>query len=83
MIERLVVTTRDDQISAESLRRCFSVHEKLKGDKRSCLKAMLESEERRMLEETWRIAGSTRKVSTLLGISQSAVVKKLNKYGIV
>jgi len=83
LIERLVVTTRDDQISAESLRRCFSVHEKLKGDKRSCLKAMLESEERRMLEETWRIAGSTRKVSTLLGISQSAVVKKLNKYGIV
>jgi transcriptional regulator with PAS, ATPase and Fis domain len=83
LIERLVVTTRDDQISVESLRRCFSVHEKLKGDKRSCLKAMLESEERRMLEETWRIAGSTRKVSTLLGISQSAVVKKLNKYGIV
>jgi PAS domain S-box-containing protein len=83
LIERLVVTTRDDQISVESLRRCFPVHEKLKGDKRSCLKAMLESEERRMLEETWRIAGSTRKVSTLLGISQSAVVKKLNKYGIV
>jgi len=83
LIERLVVTTRDDQISMESLRRCFTLNEKQKGDKRSCLKAMLEGEERRMLEETWRIAGSTRKVSTLLGISQSAVVKKLNKYGIV
>ena len=83
LIERLVVTTREDQISIESLQRCFPLKDSIKGEKRSCLKAMLENEERRMLEETWRIARSTRKVSALLGISQSAVVKKLNKYGIV
>jgi len=83
LIERLVVTTREDQISIESLHRCFPLKDSIKGEKRSCLKAMLENEERRMLEETWRIARSTRKVSALLGISQSTVVKKLNKYGIV
>jgi PAS domain S-box-containing protein len=83
LIERLVVTTRDDQISAESFQRCFPMNSGTNGERRSCLKAMLENEERRMLEETWRVAKSTRKVSALLGISQSAVVKKLNKYGIV
>jgi PAS domain S-box-containing protein len=83
LIERLVVSTREDQITAESLQRCFPLKENTKGEKQSCLKAMLENEERRMLEEAWQIAGSTRKVSAMLGISQSAVVKKLNKYGIV
>jgi PAS domain S-box-containing protein len=83
LIERLVVSTREDQITVESLQRCFPLKENTKGEKQSCLRAMLENEERRMLEEAWQIAGSTRKVSAMLGISQSAVVKKLNKYNIV
>jgi len=83
VIERLVVTNRDDCIDVGNLAGCFTGQGNHLGGKNSCLKAMLENEERRLLEESYRIAGSTRKVASLLGISQSTVVKKLNKYGII
>lgn len=84
VIERLVVTQREDCVGVGQLEGCFAAgHCGLAGGKGSCLKAMLENEERRLLEESYRVAGSTRKVAALLGISQSAVVKKLNKYGII
>ena len=82
-IERLVVTCRDDCINLDSLHG-FSHGFVLS----SCaslplLKETREQEEKQLVMDAYRQTGSTRKASELLGISQSSVVKKMKKYGIL
>jgi len=81
-IERLVVTCLEDRIEIDSLvgtpLRSF---QSSKIDITS-LQACVESEERRLLAEAYRTTGSTRKAAAILKISQSSMVKKMQKYKI-
>jgi PAS domain S-box-containing protein len=81
-IERLVVTCRDDCINLDSLRG-FSQNFVLSScDRLSLLKESRDQEERQLILDAYRQAGSTRKAAEILGISQSSVVKKMKKYDI-
>jgi len=81
-IERLVVTCRDDCINLDSLRG-FSQNFVLSSCERlSSLKESRDQEERQLILDAYRQAGSTRKAAEILGISQSSVVKKMKKYDI-
>ncbi|ACL22639.1 putative sigma54 specific transcriptional regulator [Desulfitobacterium hafniense DCB-2] len=81
-IERLVVTSMDDCITKDAMAeiKYIDVHPAPNG--LTSLKAFLEKEENRLLEEAYRLMGSTRKAAAVLGISQSSMVKKMKKYGI-
>lgn len=81
-IERLVVTSMDDCITKDAMAeiKTIDVHPAPNG--LTSLKAFLEKEENRLLEEAYRLMGSTRKAAAVLGISQSSMVKKMKKYGI-
>ncbi|SHN80342.1 sigma 54-interacting transcriptional regulator [Desulfitobacterium chlororespirans] len=81
-IERLVVTSMDDCITKDSLAEIKSIDLNPAKNQLTSLKAFLEKEESRMLEEAYRMMGSTRKAAAMLGISQSNMVKKMKKYGI-
>ncbi len=86
-MERLVVTSREDEITAAGLSEIApaiafaSQHSIEEGDAFS-LEGHLAREEKRLLREAYRKAGSTRKAAALLKISQSAMVKKMQKYGV-
>ncbi|MHB1654037.1 MAG: sigma-54 interaction domain-containing protein [Desulfitobacteriaceae bacterium] len=89
-IERLVVTCREDCITWETLTDTSPIlaqyeersKELSKFPEVTSLEEHLESEEKRLIAEAYRKKGSTRKAAALLKISQSNMVKKLNKYGI-
>jgi TyrR family helix-turn-helix protein len=49
---------------------------------KTSLKRTLESNEKKIIADVYRNVKSTRKAAVLLGISQSSLVKKLNKYSI-
>ena len=82
-IERLVVTCRDDCITADVLSgfpQCISSN----GGQTSIssLKQSRDLEEKQIISDAYRGTGNTRKAAEILGISQSSVVKKMKKYGI-
>ncbi|WP_243454676.1 sigma-54 interaction domain-containing protein [Desulfosporosinus fructosivorans] len=81
-IERLVVTYREDCIGMDAL--VGTSLQLLKPSKIdiTSLQACVESEERRLLAEAYRTTGSTRKAAAILKISQSSMVKKMQKYKI-
>ncbi|MDR1321768.1 MAG: sigma 54-interacting transcriptional regulator [Gracilibacteraceae bacterium] len=79
-VERLVVTCRDDYITADALREMARPLLTAQKEKMGSLKSYLAGEERRLLEETYASAGSTRKAAAVLKMSQSALVKKMKKY---
>lgn len=86
-VERLVVTSHEDEITLENLNEiapsiAFTRSYPLGEGEVFSLEGHLALEEKRLLEEAYRKAGSTRKAALLLGISQSAIVKKMGKYGI-
>lgn len=84
-IERIVVTSHEDQITQEIVKSLSPVLARLdqsKGSQAVSLQDHLEEEEKRLIAEAYREAGSTRKAAALLKISQSNMVKKMNKYGI-
>lgn len=81
-VERAVVTCLDDCINLDAFsnipnRRCFDGRAGV-----TSLRKIREKQEKQVIEEAYRNTGSTRKTAKLLGISQSAVVKKIKKYGI-
>lgn len=81
-VERAVVTCLDDCINLDTFsdipnRRCFDRRASV-----TSLKETRENKEKQVIVEAYRSTGSTRKTAKLLGISQSAVVKKMQKYGI-
>lgn len=82
IIERLVVTCRDDCITTEALSGFTTSLADRAGKNLSYFKQILENEEKQIISEAYRKAGSTRKAAKMLGISQSCVVKKMKKYGI-
>lgn len=81
-IERLVVTSMDDCITKDAMAEIKSIDVHPAQNGLTSLKAFLEKEENRLLEEAYRLMGSTRKAAAVLGISQSSMVKKMKKYGI-
>ncbi|MGC8657595.1 MAG: sigma 54-interacting transcriptional regulator [Desulfomonilaceae bacterium] len=81
-VERAVVTCMDDCINLNAFTnipdlRCFD-----RGPNVTSLKESREKNEKQIIVDAYRSAGSTRKAAKLLGISQSAVVKKMQRYGI-
>ena len=77
MIERLVVTAEEDEISWSSLPFIID-HPDLR--EHYSLKGTLEEIEKKIILEKLQTFRTTRKVAQVLGISQSAVVKKMKKY---
>ena len=82
-VERAVVTCLDDCIGLDAFsgfpNRIF-----LQENHPSIisLRQNKENREKQVIAEAYRSTGSTRKTAKLLGISQSAVVKKMQKFGI-
>jgi len=78
-IERLVVTSRGECILPENL---AGVPAAVKPGKQSnaTLKSALEYNEKLIISDAYIKLKSTRKAAAVLGISQSSLVKKLNKY---
>lgn len=82
-IERIMVTVSKDQVRAEDLPAFL-----LKKSPRSTenlkivpLKRALEDTEKSLILKAYKQYKNTYKVAELLGVSQSTVVRKLNKYG--
>lgn len=82
-IERLVVTSREECIILENLSGIPATASYPSDQPLSSLKRVLESEEKRLILEAYRRLRSTRKAALVLGISQSSLVKKINKYNII
>jgi len=82
-IERMVVTCRDDCITLDAFSEIAFFSFNSSGTNVTSLKARLEKEERQLIEEAYKVSGSTRKAALMLGISQSALVKKMKKYRII
>jgi PAS domain S-box-containing protein len=78
-IERLVVTSRGECILPENLAGIPAAAEPGKQPNTS-LKSAIESEEKQIISEAYKKFKSTRKAAAVLGISQSSLVKKLNRY---
>lgn len=77
MIERLIVTSEQEEITWSDLP---FISEQPNLSEHYSLKKTLEEVERKIILEKMQIYKTTRKVAKALGISQSAVVKKLQKY---
>jgi transcriptional regulator with PAS, ATPase and Fis domain len=80
IIERMVVTSRGECILPENLAGIPLATTVSFNQPLTSLKGVLEREERRIISEAYGRFKSTRKASAALGISQSSLVKKLNKY---
>ena len=84
LVERLVVTAEGSAITAADLPDSVRWGSDNRGPRRgrNALKGVLESLEKRILEETYQSSGSTHKAARLLGMSQSTIVRKLRKHKI-
>mgnify|MGYP001212055153 CR=1 FL=1 len=82
-IERLVVTSREECILPENLAGIPVAKAEPVGQPMTSVKMALEKEERRIIADVYGRLRSTRKAAAVLGMSQSSLVKKINKYGIV
>jgi PAS domain S-box-containing protein len=82
-VERLVVTCRDDCINLDSLHGFSQSFALSSCASLSLLKEARDQEEKQLIADAYDQTGSTRKTAEILGISQSSVVKKMKKYGIV
>lgn len=87
LIERLVVTTRDDIISMADLpRSIFSKEDLLSivgNHHASSLKEIMDTVEKETLLKAFREHGSTRKVAAALKISQTSTMRKTKKHNLV
>lgn len=85
IIERLVVTYPKDIIDNECMHKFGFIGSESNSNlesKEMGLKEALEKVEREMIKQAYEKGGCTRSASTILGISQSTVVKKMKKYGL-
>lgn len=82
LIERLVVTTLDDDISINDLPACLKTSISTIEDTILPLKSAVENTERQMLQNAFSRYKSTYEVAEVLQINQSTVVRKAAKYGI-
>jgi PAS domain S-box-containing protein len=82
-IERLVVTCEDNQIDVDKILTNIDLESQImqyEPDNFISLKKTMENYERVIIMNTLDKAKSTRKAAKILGIDQSTIVKKLNKY---
>jgi transcriptional regulator with PAS, ATPase and Fis domain len=85
VIERVVVTTRGDVITPEDLpetiRQCqIKLHAETVVN--SSLRTTMEQVERQIIQEALETHKSTRKAALALGVNQSTVVRKMQRYGL-
>ncbi|WCK55705.1 sigma 54-interacting transcriptional regulator [Aneurinibacillus sp. Ricciae_BoGa-3] len=80
LIERLAITVDHREIKITDLP--FSLPETERDSRKTTLKELLEHVERDMIEQQLAEHKTTRKTAKVLGISQSALVKKIQKLGI-
>jgi len=83
-IERLMVTTDSNIIQIEEMKQNTGINivgsfEDEKSSK--ALGTVLEETERNLIYQAFRNCKTTREMADVLGISQSAVVRKIKKYG--
>ncbi len=81
-LERLVVLVIDDIIKPEDLPSQFILGNKKEIDHLYILSGAVSNLEKTMIAKALRDQKTTRKAAKLLGISQSALMKKIKKYGI-
>ena len=82
-VERLVVTSDSNLIMPEDMRENTRITEgKEKGNEPKALADVLEKTEKDLICRALEHCRTTREMADILGISQSAVVKKMKKYGI-
>lgn len=77
LIERLVVTSDSSEITLDSLPDIFFTNNL--SSKKSTLKELVEEVERNKIIETMKEFKTTRQAAKVLGISQSTLVKKMQK----
>lgn len=80
-IERLVVTSDSSLIVVDNLKENTRI-ENVEDTSPKQLSEVLEETEKHLLYEAYQQYKTTREMADALGISQSAVVKKMKKYGI-
>ncbi len=81
-IERLVVTSHDDCITIHNLEDMQFLTTMKKCRNITNLRKTYEEEEKKLIVEAYHKLHSTYKVAKLLGVSQTAVIKKMKKYGL-
>ena len=81
-IERLVVTSDGNIISISDLREKTPVNGVNKSPSK-VLVDVVEETEKKLIYEALQQCKTTREMAKILGISQSAVVKKMKRYGII
>ncbi|MDR3589091.1 MAG: helix-turn-helix domain-containing protein, partial [Negativicutes bacterium] len=79
-IERITVMCSDECIDITCINQFLPGI--LVREKDILLKSVLEDEEKKIIIDAYNKTGTTRKAAQILGISQSAFVKKLQKYQI-
>lgn len=82
LIERLVVTADLEQIGLEDLPPSMLQGLELKQNVKSTLKEIIEKVERKIIKEKIQEYKTTRSTAKELGISQSALVKKMKRLGL-
>jgi TyrR family helix-turn-helix protein len=85
IVERLVITTKEDTIMPENLPSFIYENTHFIGNKQlepATLKETLDKTEKEVLLAAYTAHTSTRLIAKSLGISQPSVVRKLRKYGI-
>ncbi|MCR5481783.1 MAG: sigma 54-interacting transcriptional regulator [Clostridia bacterium] len=84
IIERLVITTRGEDITSENLPSY--IHDVSREQKKTTedmtLSEFLEKSEREFLEKALKKCSSTRAMAKMLEVSQPTVVRKLQRYGL-
>lgn len=86
MIEQMVVVTQGEVITVDDLplplKRIIEGPEMVPVEDRP-LQAMIEEVELRALESAYRKYKTTRAMARALGVNQSTIVRKLNRYGLI
>jgi PAS domain S-box-containing protein len=82
LIERLAVMTEQDEISVKDLPPYMLHSTGFTNSESSKLKETVANVERKMIREQMELSKTTRRAAEVLGISQSALVKKMKKLGL-
>lgn len=86
VVERMVVTTTDDLLGVEHLPKYLG-SETSKNDARISVKGVMplndaiEEVEKQIIQNALKKHKTSRKMAAVLGVNQSTIVRKINKYG--
>jgi TyrR family helix-turn-helix protein len=87
LVERAILLSPEDVISLSDIRAVYEMKEGHEEEDRPVspdkpLKAIMEEQERRVLQSYWGQYGNTSAIARLLKVSQPTVSRKLKKYNI-